>query len=107
MVPESAATTCMRTVDLPIPGSPPTRVAEPGTSPPPVTRSNSAMPLVLRGGWVSAPLRPTNSMRRPFFAPRPFGALSGACSSTSEFQAWQAGHWPAHFGCEAPHSWQT
>ncbi len=29
-------------MDLPTPGSPPTRSAEPGTSPPPATRSNSA-----------------------------------------------------------------
>ena len=44
-----AAAACRSSVDLPMPGSPPTRMAEAGTSPPPSTRSSSAMPLRARG----------------------------------------------------------
>ncbi len=45
---------CRMMVDFPMPGSPPTRSAEPGTSPPPVTRSNSAMPVGRRSGGASS-----------------------------------------------------
>ena len=48
----SGAAAWIRMVDLPMPGSPPTRSAEPGTKPPPVTRSNSAMPLCVRRKFV-------------------------------------------------------
>ena len=48
----SLHTSCKSRVDLPIPGSPPIRIAEPATSPPPVTRSNSSMPVTRRRpGW--------------------------------------------------------
>jgi hypothetical protein len=40
-----SAAACSSSVDLPMPGSPPTSSAEPGTSPPPHTRSSSAMPV--------------------------------------------------------------
>ena len=45
--PDPAATpaaTWSRSVDLPMPGSPPTRTTDPATSPPPSTRSNSPIP---------------------------------------------------------------
>ena len=52
-----------RSVDLPIPGSPPTSTSDPGTSPPPRTRSSSAMPRLLRGRSASAmPARPAGSL---------------------------------------------
>ena len=35
---------CKINVDLPIPGSPPNKIKEPFTSPPPKTRSNSSKP---------------------------------------------------------------
>ena len=38
----------MSSVLLPIPGSPPTRVTDPATSPPPSTRSNSATSVANR-----------------------------------------------------------
>ena len=41
----SAAAACISSVDLPMPGSPPTSSAEPRTKPPPVTRSSSPMPV--------------------------------------------------------------
>ena len=34
-------TSCNNNVDFPIPGSPPIRVIDPGTNPPPITRSTS------------------------------------------------------------------
>src|SRR5262245_7899782 len=37
---------------LPIPGSPPTKCSEPGTNPPPSTRSSSRMPEVVRATFV-------------------------------------------------------
>ena len=48
------------------------------------------------------------------FRPRVLLALVGASapgglevtSSTSEFQALHAGHWPAHLVWAAPHDWQ-
>jgi hypothetical protein len=53
-------------VDLPMPGSPPIRIAEPGTSPPPSARSNSASP------WCGAP-----ASRRARRAPRTRWAPAG------------------------------
>ena len=41
----SRAATCSRSVDLPMPGSPPTSTIEPGTRPPPSTKSNSSRPV--------------------------------------------------------------
>ena len=44
----SAAAHCRSSVDLPMPGSPPISVTDPGTRPPPSTRSNSAKPVAMR-----------------------------------------------------------
>ena len=44
----SCAAACSSSVDLPMPGSPPSSTSEPGTMPPPSTRSNSPMPLGMR-----------------------------------------------------------
>ena len=45
---------CNRSVDLPMPGSPPTKTTEPGMMPPPKTRSNSEMPICSRSwSWSS------------------------------------------------------
>ena len=41
----ACAAACRSNVDLPIPGSPPTSRAEPGTKPPPHTRSSSVSPV--------------------------------------------------------------
>src|SRR3954447_6447152 len=97
-------TTWSSRVDLPIPGSPPTSNAEPGTMPPPQTRSYSAMPLIRRGAFSDTPLRSTKSIRRPApdARPRPFGALSGTASSTSVFHSPHASHLPPHLGKLAP-----
>src|SRR5438045_3990325 len=102
----SRAAACMSSVDLPIPGSPPTRTTDPGTMPPPRTKSNSARPVFQRsradgfrsvrriGGWpVETPLT-AEPPDRP------------TASSTSAFHAPQASHLPPHLGWSAPHSVQ-
>ena len=70
----TSAATCRASVDLPMPGSPPSKVAEPATSPPPNTRSSSVTPVVtrmaagLRSTWAigmgPARSRPTHGHRR-------------------------------------------
>src|SRR5439155_22118236 len=111
------AATCSSRVDLPMPGSPPMRIIEPGTIPPPRTKSNSSipvfhrrasLPLTSRSLGVTATLPPSASVRVPparRLAPL-VGALRAATSSTSEFHAPQTSHRPAHLGCSAPHSVQ-
>ncbi len=87
-----------RTVDLPIPGSPPIRVAEEGTTPPPMTRSNSAIPhRALRALSETSAREPVSTRESP---PRRRGTSSpppppprrwiptartrGTCQATSE-----------------------
>jgi hypothetical protein len=92
-----------------MPGSPPTRIAEAGTSPPPSTRSSSASPVPVRGGGAVSPRSPVSGTARPRLppsAPRPGAGPSGT-SSTSVFQAPQASQRPAHFGWVAPQAEQV
>src|SRR5262245_53065052 len=96
-----------------MPGSPPSSTSEPGTTPPPSTRSNSSMPVdrrtpvaVSTSAYSFAAPVLENCAYRLF----PFGAAatdSVARSSTSEFQAPHSAQRPSHFGDCAPHSWQT
>src|SRR5258708_4701055 len=98
-------------VDFPIPGSPPTSVTEPGTMPPPSTKSNSASPVRQR----SAPPALTSARRtgggpagrpaRERRCARP-GAWRPSGSSARVFHAPHASQRPAHFGCSAPQSVQ-
>src|SRR5579863_1574023 len=90
-----------------MPGSPPTSTADAGTSPPPSTRSNSAMPVAQRGGGSALPASPTNATRLPV---APFAAGPGRAaiaSSTMLFHSPHASQRPAHFGATAPQLWQT
>src|SRR6185369_9883580 len=89
-----------------MPGSPPTNVAEPGTSPPPATRSNSPMPETKRFSSVGEPDSATKSILRPPPATL-FGSASPTASSTIEFHAPQSSHLPDHLRCTAPQVWQT
>src|SRR6267378_8226276 len=81
-------------------------MTDPGTIPPPKTKSNSASPVFQRatgdcfrsvrrmGGWpVGTPLT-AEPLNRP------------TASSTSEFHAPHASHFPPHLGWSAPHSVQ-
>src|SRR5439155_20735430 len=87
-------------------GFPPTSTTEPGTMPPPSTKSNSARPVLHLG---SAPLvradRRTGGLPdvcRACLTARP--PVRPTASSTSVFHAPQPSQRPAHFGCSAPHS---
>src|SRR6266566_4457051 len=100
----SRAAHCMRSVDLPMPGSPPTRTTDPGTIPPPRTKSNSARPVCQRataslfrsvrriGGLAVGRLLTAEPLNRP------------TGSSINEFQAPHESHLPPHLGWSAPHS---
>src|SRR5271156_1266688 len=95
-------------VDLPTPGSPPISSAEPGTMPPPVTRSNSAIPVPRRCGALSSVLRSSSAKRRPFsrlVAPAPIGA--GAPSSVMVFHPLHDSQRPDLLEDTAPQDWQT
>src|SRR5579864_1727387 len=95
-------------VDLPMPGSPPTSSAEPGTRPPPVTRSNSAIPVGRRWGGASSDFRSSRVILRPLtrrLAPDPKGGATP--SSVMVFQPPQASHLPDHLAWVAPQDWHT
>ena len=102
------AAACSNSVDFPMPGSPPTRIAEAGTNPPPSTRSNSATPLQVRGGGASVLLRSLSTIDLPRLAPRDFlaGPVDNPLSSEMVFHALQASHWPAHLVETAPQAAQ-
>ena len=95
-----------------MPGSPPTSVSEPGTMPPPSTRSSSPTPLSTRGLSSS-----TISLSSTGSAPLPRACLSflpatasGSASmgvSVSVFHWSQAGHLPSQRVVSYPHSEQT
>ena len=88
-----------------MPGSPPSTVTEPGTSPPWSTRSSSPT-WVADGAQAAAS---TSAIGRGT-APEPVRSVATAArattSSTREPHASQAEHRPAHLGSWAPHSWQ-
>src|SRR5262245_7773164 len=102
----SRAAHCISSVDLPIPGSPPTRVTEPGTMPPPRTKSNSARPVCQRERWTVGMLESWTGAAVVSFQPSDRPTFFPTGSSTSEFQAPQASHRPPHLGWSAPHSVQ-
>ena len=70
------AASCRSNVDLPIPGSPLNRTIEPGTRPPPNTRSISPIPLARR----SASALETAAMARCAAAPAALAGTGGASS---------------------------
>ena len=103
-------------VDLPIPGEPPSSTSEPGTRPPPSTRSSSPMPVDMRvtGAEPTSPKGSGTSVGRetadaadptrrlPPVRP-PWPRAAGRRSSTSVFHASQPGHWPCHCADWKPH----
>ena len=103
-------------VDLPIPGEPPSSTSEPGTRPPPSTRSSSPIPVDIRRTGATPISLSRRGARRcaraePLRAPGPRAARRAwPCpragrrgSSTSAFQASQPGHCPCHCGAWKPH----
>src|SRR5437867_12480925 len=92
-----------------MPGSPPTSTTDPGTMPPPKTKSNSRRPVCHRRTPAPSP----RADRRT--GGRADGELAGRCarppvrptgSSASVFHAPHASQRPPHFGCSAPQSVQ-
>jgi hypothetical protein len=88
------------------------RTSDPGTTPPPSTRSNSSMPVdnrtafeVSTSAYSFAPAPAPNCAYR--LSGLPCVAASVGRSSTSEFHAPHSTQRPIHFGACAPHSWQT
>ena len=99
---------CRSSVDLPIPGAPPTKTRLPATAPPPRTRSSSPIPVVNRISQSDRTSRIRCATRLwPTGAgfPLPTGVGRSICSS-NVFQAPQAGHLPCHFGDSFPQSVQ-
>src|SRR5262245_58212336 len=85
------------------------RTPEPGTSPPPVTRSSSAMPVSMRARAAVSPSRPTSRLARPLGKLTPLAPDTGAAaaSSTIVFHSPQLSQRPAHLDDTAPQDWQT
>ena len=97
-----AQSVCSNTVLLPAPGSPPSSTQDPGTNPPPRTKSNSPVPELILGissRAISArvlttlstlPAKPERNAEPP---------LEGLPRRTSEsvFHALHSLHWPCHF----------
>ena len=92
-------------MDLPIPGSPPSTVTEPGTRPPCSTRSSSPT-WVAEGAHAAASTSAMGIGTATDGADGLPPAVAGTTrSSTKEPQASQAEQRPAHFGSGEPHSW--
>src|SRR5882672_1680877 len=102
----SRAAHCMSSVDLPMPGSPPTSVTEPGTMPPPRTKSNSANPVRYRATELVGRLESWTGTAAVSFQPSDRPTFFPIGSSTNEFHSPHASHFPPHFGWSAPHSVQ-
>src|ERR1700712_2573710 len=101
---------CVSSVDLPMPGSPPTRSTEPLTKPPPVTRSSSAMPEDRRGASWLLPVRLSSANSRPLRLERIETGIVVApvtSSSTSVFHSPHDSHLPCQRLKAAPQFWQT
>src|SRR4051812_25184351 len=109
------AAACNSKVDLPMPGSPPISTSDPGTTPPPSTRSNSSMPVERRAetsvsmsSYSRGPAVAASEYREvALAAPAPAPADAGtARSSTIESHAPHSMQRPVHFAVCAPHCWQ-
>src|ERR671917_380014 len=106
--------TCRRSVLLPTPGSPPTSTIEPGTIPPPSTRSSSPTLVPIRppstavSTWSSLNVRPAAPA---FFlvarSAKPTTFFSARASSTNVLHSPQSGQRPSHFGAWCPQFEQT
>src|SRR5213595_3075935 len=99
---------CVNKVDLPMPGSPPTRSTEPRTKPPPVTRSSSVIPEDRRGASLLLPVSDSSANVRPRrFERIDTGTLPVVSSSASVFHSPQDSHLPCQRLYAAPQFWQT
>ena len=93
---------------LPMPGEPPISTREPGTMPPPRTRSSSLMPVRMRATWVASTCLSGKGVAAavPFW--RAFaGAVGSGAVSTSVFHSPQPGQRPVQAMATWPQVWQT
>ena len=97
------AATSSSSVLLPTPGSPASRMAAPGTSPPPSTRSSSGTPLgrKVESATLTWPIGTAGVLTGPAAA-----RSTGAVVSRIEPQAWHSPHRPTHLVVSQPHSLQ-
>ncbi len=88
---------------LPTPGSPASRIAAPGTSPPPSTRSSSGTPQVrdLDSSTETWPIGTAGVVTGLAEA-----RMVGAAASATEPQAWHSPQRPTHLAASQPHSVQ-
>ncbi len=94
-------------VDLPMPGSPPSSTTEPGTSPPPSTRSSSGSPVPSRGASAASTSSRASATAGSLATRSRLAPGSGPVgSSTRLSQAPQAVQRPSQRGCWEPHSVQ-
>jgi hypothetical protein len=89
---------------LPTPGSPASRTAAPGTTPPPSTRSSSGTPLLRdrESSTGTCPIGTAGALTGPAVV-RPDGC---AAASATLPQAWHSAHRPTHLAVSQPHSAQ-
>ena len=100
---------------MPIPGSPPMSMSDPGTIPPPSTRFSSVSWQSMRMSAVVFTLESRTGAGRPCAGlaareamPRAVGAVSGAIfTSLNVFQAPHEGQRPNHFTLSCPQFSQT
>ena len=105
---EASGEAVLSSVDLPMPGAPPTSTSDPATPPPPSTRSSSPIPVENRISFPTVTSRSFFGVLRA--TPRTAFWRAGAflsSNSTIEFQAPHAGHCPCQRGVSLPHSRQT
>lgn len=90
---------CNTSVDFPMPGSPPSRISEPGTTPPPNTLLSSFDGNGMRCCSVaSMSLIFWTWLRPASVGPMFFEGLAAIFSSTRVFHSPQAGQRPSHRG---------
>ena len=95
---------CKTSVDLPIPGSPPIRIIEPGTKPPPSTLLSSILGIGIRSS-VSCEISDNLTgveVNEEVGKRASLEDFALTFSSTYVFHSPQAGHLPNHFGDSFP-----
>src|SRR5512133_934264 len=103
-----ASATWSARVDLPIPGSPPMRITEPLTSPPPSTLLSSAVCVSSRGWlFVSTSCSLTGTPPPLKNGPSETALVLMIASSEKVFHCPHDGHLPIHLGDSKPQFRQT
>ncbi len=100
-----APSACSSSELLPTPGSPPTSTSDPGTSPPPSTRSSSPSPVGMRAARSVGTSDSGRTSALITACLRPGAART--TSSTSVFHSPHSVHRPIHFGLWWPQDEQV